>query len=272
MSRRVAFLTMEDPEGFFTYDHLAVEPLRRLGWDVTEIPWDRRDAAWQEYAAAVIRSPWDYQQRPQAFVRVLETIEWSGARLWNSVEVVRWNIHKSYLQDLQQRGVRVVPSRWLPALPAAELAASFDALQTDEIVAKPMVGANADDTFRVPRHAGKSTREAVAACFANRECLVQPFLPSIVEIGEYSLFYFDREYSHAILKTPAAGDFRVQEEHGGIIQTANPSRELRDAADRALSDLPFRTLYARIDLVHAIRRHPRRDGSGIDRTVFVFWP
>ena len=250
MTRQVAFLTMENPEGFFTYDHLAVGPLRRRGWSVTNIPWDRPDVTWRAYDAAVIRSPWDYQQRPGTFMEVLETIERSSTRLWNSLEVVRWNIHKSYLRDLQQRNVHIVPTRWLSSLTAAELAGSYDTLQAEELVVKPMVGANADDTFRLTDGGDPAVHDKVVACFANRECLVQPYLTSITDVGEYSFFYFDGKYSHAIVKLPATGDFRVQEEHGGLIRAVEPAGDLCESADHALQALPFPTLYARIDLVY----------------------
>jgi hypothetical protein len=79
--------------------------------------------------------------------------------------------------------------------------------------------------------------------------MVQPFVPAIIEQGEYSLFYFADHYSHCILKTPKSGDFRVQEEHGGILQSITPSKELLTAAKKALQTIPEKVLYARIDLV-----------------------
>jgi hypothetical protein len=46
------------------------------------------------------------------------------------------------------------------------------------------------------------------------------FVGSVLSQGEHSLFYFANRYSHAVVKRPKPGDFRVQEEHGGHIATS----------------------------------------------------
>ena len=53
------------------------------------------------------------------------------------------------------------------------------------------------------------------------------------------------------MKTPARGDFRVQEEHGGTIQTVEPSPELLALTSAALAAVPWPAplLYARVDAV-----------------------
>jgi hypothetical protein len=79
--------------------------------------------------------------------------------------------------------------------------------------------------------------------------MVQPFMRGIVEEGEFSLFYFSGEYSHTILKTPKTGDFRVQEEHGGIIQATKPTADLLATGERIMHNISPTPLYARIDFV-----------------------
>ena len=71
----------------------------------------------------------------------------------------------------------------------------------------------------------------------------------IVEEGEFSLFYFNGEYSHAILKTPKTGDFRVQEEHGGIIQATKPTADLLATGEKIMQYISPTPLYARVDFV-----------------------
>ncbi|CAM5556438.1 hypothetical protein [Rhodanobacter lindaniclasticus] len=65
--------------------------------------------------------------------------------------------------------------------------------------------------------------------------LVQPFVPEVVSMGEWSLLYFASEFSHAVLKRPATGDYRVQGEHGGSAVPAQPDAATLAAADRALA-------------------------------------
>ena len=79
--------------------------------------------------------------------------------------------------------------------------------------------------------------------------MIQPFLTSIVEEGEYSLFYFGGAFSHAIKKVPQEGDFRVQEEHGGRLHPVNVDEVQLAVAKKALSAMPCNALYARVDLV-----------------------
>lgn len=245
--RRCAFLTMDSLDDFVTYDQLLHEPLAARGWQVDEVAWRASGVDWNVYEAVVIRSPWDYQNDPDRFFDVLETIDRSTARLENPLALVRWNLRKTYLRDLEARGLPIVPTRWLDCLDADTLPSLFDALGTDEIVVKPVVGANADATFRLDR--ATPAADDLAAAFADRACMIQPFVQAVVNEGEFSLFYFGNTYSHTILKTPAPADFRVQEEHGGTIRAVEPEPELRTVSDAVMAALSPRPLYARIDFV-----------------------
>lgn len=252
--RKCAFLTTDHLDGFVTDDELAHEPLRQLGWLVEEVSW--RDALrgngvpWDKYEAAVIRTTWDYHKEPDSFLRALETIDASAALLINPLELVRWNLHKSYLRRLEARGVRIVATRWGQGLEHGTLHGIFDSLQTDEIVIKPAIGASADDTFLVHRDAVSSFSDDIVDSFREREFLAQPFVQSIVDEGEYSLFYFGGEYSHTILKRPKKRDFRVQEEHGGEISAVGVDEKLIARGRELLEYLPVEPLYARVDYVH----------------------
>jgi glutathione synthase/RimK-type ligase-like ATP-grasp enzyme len=247
--RRCAFLTT-DPEildGFVTDDALAHQPLAELGWHVDEVPW-RALVDWDRYEAVVLRSPWDYQREPDRFFAVLETIARSRARLFNPLEVVRWNLRKTYLFDLESRGVPIVPTAHERGLDAARLAALFARFDVEELVLKPTIGANADDTFRV-RRGDAASAAAALACYAQRELLAQPFLHDVLGEGEYSLFFFAGEPSHAIRKVPKPGDFRVQEEHGGEILPVLAPPSLVDLSRRALEAVVAPPFYARVDLL-----------------------
>ncbi|HEX6964124.1 MAG TPA: hypothetical protein VF175_19810 [Lacipirellula sp.] len=253
--KRCAFLTMENPAGFVIDDQLAYEPLRELGWDVEAVPWTSRGAAWSAYDAVVIRSTWDYTAAPQAFLAALAEIEQAGTPLYNDLSLVRWNLDKRYLRDLAQRGVPIVPTLWREQLCDGELSRLFDELGAEEIVVKPVVGAGASGAFRLDRRSLTAELTAeVERYYADRALMAQPFLQAIVTEGEYSLFYFNGRYSHAILKTPRPGDFRVQEEYGSEIRRVTADAKLRAAADGAVGALGKAVLYARADLV--------RSGSG----------
>ncbi|QDS92690.1 Cycloserine biosynthesis protein DcsG [Roseimaritima multifibrata] len=249
----VAFLTMENPEGFVTYDEQTLIPMAANGWQVEMVPWKSAYVDWSRFAAVVIRSPWDYQHSHEQFLDVLAQIDASGTRLLNDLATVRWNLRKNYLRELEAAGIDIVPTLWPSRLDTRQLDQAFDDLKTDQIVVKPTLGAGAINTFRIDRD--RTTPEAIANAtaavdaFANCPCMVQPFLDSILDPGEYSLIYFDKKFSHAILKRPKAGDYRSQEEYGSQISAVPATDEMTKVAEQILSQIEARLLFARVDLV-----------------------
>ena len=247
--KRCAFLSMDSLEDFFSYDQLLFEPLKAVGWLAEEVSWRKPDVDWNSYDAVVIRTTWDYQDDVEAFLACLQRIDASSAQLQNSLKIVEWNISKRYLRDLQNQGINIVPTLWFDSFSLAELQLGFSYFNTSEIVLKPLVSANADHTYRLTPENLNNQVEQLQAVFAQREFMLQPFLSGIVDEGEYSLFYFAGHYSHSILKQPGAGDFRVQEEHGGKLKSIQPCEEMLTTARHCLAALPADVLYARVDLV-----------------------
>jgi hypothetical protein len=244
---RIALLSIEDLSDFVADDELLVEPLRRLGHVAQFVPW-QAPVEWRDYGGVVIRTTWDYQNHLPAFLSVLQEIE-TKTRLANPLEIVKWNADKKvYLQDIEKRGGKIVPTIWSDSkIDSARIEAWFEQLQTDEIAIKPTIGANAQYAFRLRRD--DLNTGMLSKVFEKRSYMVQPFMCGIVKEGEFSLFYFNGEYSHAILKTPKTGDFRVQEEHGGIIQATKPTADLLATGEQIMQYISPTPLYARVDFV-----------------------
>lgn len=247
--KRCAFLSMDSLDDFFSYDTMLFEPLKAAGWLAEEVSWRKTDVDWDIYDVVVIRTTWDYQDDAAGFMACLQKIEASSAQLHNSLKIVKWNISKSYLKDLQNQGINIVPTLWFDTFQLPEIQAGFSHFDTPQIVIKPLVSANADHTYRLTPASLLEQAVELNSIFAEREFMLQPFLTSIVEEGEYSLFYFAGNYSHAILKQPKSGDFRVQEEHGGQLTSVQPCEEMFTTARHSLAALPEDVLYARIDLI-----------------------
>ncbi len=245
---RCAFLTLSDPTGYVMDDDLAHEPMRELGWSLDTLPWDSTGVDWGSYDITVIRSTWDYQHQVAKFLATLANIEKTGC-LQNSVAIVRDNIEKTYLRSLAARGIPTMPTLWRDRLQPGELPSLFNELDTTELVIKPTISATAQGAWRLTPATASAQASEIEAYYANRALLVQPFLGQVVSEGEYSLFYFNGDYSHAILKAPKTGDFRVQEEHGGLITAIRPDALMHRAGERAMAALEESTLYARVDLV-----------------------
>ena len=246
---RIALLTLEDRTGYVIDDGLAADALRERGFEVAEIPWSDTSVDWSSWDLVIVRSTWDYHLRADEFLATLARIEASGAHLENPRDLIIWNFDKRYLRDLAERDVPIVPSIWGEGGTAATFSALFDALGTREIVVKPVVSANALDTFRLQYPIEAETLDTLTLTFAGRPWFAQPFVNSVLVEGEISAFYFGGQLSHAVRKVPKQGDFRVQEDHGGDITPLAITGELRAASDRvfrAITPAPFQ---ARVDLV-----------------------
>lgn len=263
--KHCAILTMDNLSDFECYDNLLDEPLATLGWQTQLVSWRCEDVNWQQFEAVIIRSPWDYQDSADAFISVLTTIDNSNALLLNSLATVRWNIDKIYLKALHEHNVSIVPTLWQSNFAGEDLAKFFSYFNCQQLVIKPRISANADNTFWLKQDTAKQSVTKLAAVFSDSDFMVQPFIASVVEEGEFSLFYFNGEYSHAILKTPKADDFRVQEEHGGRLQAITPEKALLAQAESTLAVITELTgempLYARVDFV--------RFNDGITKPAFA---
>ena len=245
----IAFLSTDQLEDFFVYDELLIPYFNERGWSVETISWHNQLENWDRFDYVIVRSTWDYQQHSKAFVACLNQIDASSATLLNPLPLMQWNLEKHYLKNLQQNGVPIVSTLWGNTFNNSVIEEAFSHFNCDTVVIKPTLSANADDTFKLSAADWQTQQQALSDTFNQREFMVQPFLSSVVEEGEYSLFYFGGKYSHAIKKVPQEGDFRVQEEHGGSLYPAVVDKEQLDIAEKALSAMPCEAFYARVDLV-----------------------
>ena len=247
--KRCAYLVMDDPGDFVLDYDLSFDAMAELGWQVQCVSW--RDPAhdWEQYDAVYICTPWDYPDDPELFIASLEAIEASPAKLINPISLVRWSLAKTYLRDLAERGGAVVPSLWFERFDAARVDGWFDQLGAERVVIKPQVGTNSAHQAVLCHPVPEDILSELGQVYEHRPFFVQPFLKNVLSEGEYSLFFFNNEYSHAILKTPEKGDFRSQEEHGAEISPVAASDDQIAVAERLLSLVQPQPTYVRVDLV-----------------------
>lgn len=243
-----AFLTLDEVGDYVIDDEHAIAPLRALGWSVSTVSWRQTRIPWSQFDAVIIRSTWDYWDDVAAFLSVLETID-RESRLANPMDLVRWNYRKTYMRDLAAKGVKTVPTLFPEQVSPERFSHWFGQHQSGQLVIKPVVGANGDDAYRVSSDTEEQRLVQIAKRFRDKAALVQPFMPHILDEGEYSLFYFNGAFSHAILKVPASGEFRSQEEHGAEIKAVEPEQKLKERGKQALDAIGEAPLYARIDFV-----------------------
>lgn len=249
MKRKVALLSMDNLQRFKCYDKMLIAPMRKNGWFASDISWRDKSVNWDSFDAVIVRSTWDYQSDPKKFINVLTKINDSSAHLENDLEMMKWNMNKYYLHDLTDKNILTVETIWEREFNLEKIINYFSLLNTNEIVIKPNISASAENTFRIKSDEIIKKLKKLETIFSNREFMIQPFMSNIISEGEYSLFYFNGLYSHAILKTPKSKDFRVQEEHGGKIVPVNPEPSLKNETENILSKLSTTPLYARVDFV-----------------------
>jgi len=250
LNKKCALLTIEDLSNFESYDDLLIEPFNLLGWECIFVPWESKSVDWDDFDAVIIRSTWDYILLENLFFKTLVKISKSKAKLYNPLSVIKWNINKNYLKDLEVKNIPIIPTKFFDVFDYKNVKKCFLSFETNKLIIKPSISANADDTFILEELLIDDNRVFLSNTFQNKEYLVQPFLENIRIEGEYSLIFFGDFLSHVLLKTPKAGDFRVQEEHGGILKSINlPENSLVDFGLKVIKNLPMPCLYSRIDVV-----------------------
>jgi glutathione synthase/RimK-type ligase-like ATP-grasp enzyme len=244
---RVALVTCEQLSNLYEDDHLLVCALENIGAVGIPAVWSRADIDWSSFDALVMRSPWDYFERTDEFRRWLDARIASGVAMFNAPEILEWNFDKSYLQDLAQKGVELVPTIYIGKKQKADIAALAAARGWDDIVVKPTISGSAYRTYRfrlddLPRYSAD-----IEETLEDRGVLVQPFLPEILTGGELSLLFFDGVFSHAVCKRPKAGEYRVQFNFGGTSETVEVSDALIEQARVCIANAPALPVYARVD-------------------------
>lgn len=247
MAERVALATSAALATLPDDDRLLIEPLARRGIAAEPVVWDDPAARWTEYDAVVIRSCWDYHERHDEFLAWVGELEAAGVPLFNPPAVVRWNADKAYLRVLEAAGTAIVPTLWTEPGEPATLAALLEEAGWDEAVVKPVVSAGARNTWRTSRAQAPGEEGRFRELAQRERLMIQPFLPEITAEGEWSLVFFGGRFSHAVVKRPRPGDFRVQEEYGGHATAAEPDPSLVAAAETAIRHAPEPCLYARVD-------------------------
>ena len=243
---RIALATAADQVHTDQDDAPLLAALEAAGHEASLVAWDDPDADWGRWDAVLIRSTWDYHTRRDAFVAW--ACEVGGrTRLFNDAEVVRWNTHKSYLIELEERGAPIVPTAWLARGDRVDLAALAAARGWDEVVLKPAVGAGGDGIERLLASRGQTALDALSD---TGDVLVQPFLPTVATAGELSVILFGGRVSHAVRKRPAAGAYLVQVEHGGVYEPVpEVPAEAAELARWVVEATGQQLLYARVDLL-----------------------
>jgi glutathione synthase/RimK-type ligase-like ATP-grasp enzyme len=243
---KIALATSSKFRDLTNDDRLLLAPLSAHGLHAEPAIWDDPQFDWSTCAAVVIRSCWDYHLQPEKFLRWIAHLDSTNIPVFNPAPLIRWNANKSYLCDLEAEGVPIVPTYWGEDHTPILLQDKLSELGWNQAVVKPRISATAYRTQLVTRDTADSAQPLFDELRRTSGVMVQKFMESISTEGEWSLIFFGGTFSHAILKKPQPGDFRVQNDFGGSSQLADPAPYVLASATRALQAV-HPTLYARID-------------------------
>lgn len=263
--RQIGFVTAEHCADLSPDDLIAADALSARGVRVVPVVWSRSPRP--PVDALVVRSAWDYHRRPSEFRAWLAELERSGMPVHNPVPVLRWNMDKHYLRELEQKGVAVAATAWVEDK-SIRLEELLEERGWDDVVVKPAVSCNGWQTFRSNRTRARDDEAAFQLALSAGTVMVQPFVPMIAREGEWSLIYIHGRYSHAVLKQPRDGGFMVQPDHGGRSEAAIPISCMLQDAERILAAAPGPTLYARVDGVRNGRRFVLMELELLEPTLF----
>lgn len=246
-SHLIAFATCGDLGGLTADDQSAADLLGQKNVLVEPVSWDDPAIHWQDYEAVILRSTWNYHRQLPQFLQWLAHLDDANVRVWNPPDIVRSNVSKKYLIDLHNAGIPIVPTVWISSDEKPDLKDVLKKQQWSRVIIKPDVSASAYRTITATVLTASDDQQRLDEILKTSGALIQKFRNEIIETGEWSLIFIERAFSHAVLKHPRTGDFRVQEELGGIIHTEIPSESLIHQAQKILDQIHGPLLYARVD-------------------------
>lgn len=211
------------------------------------IPWSASDEDWTRFSHLLIKSVWDYFDFYPAFLTWIADRKAEGTPVLNNLDTILWNSSKSYLLEIEETGFPVIAGKLLKkgSYFDGDLIASQIAGAT--WVVKPLVSGGAKNTVKINAASWQDQSEKINELLKEEDYLVQPFVKEVQEVGEYSLIFFNAKFSHAVLKTPAKEDFRVQHYFGGTISVIDPISELMDSCQKLVNQFASDSLYVRVD-------------------------
>lgn len=240
----IALATSADFPDLGPHDRAVVGALAELGLVARPLIWSDPNAPWQQAKLAVIQSTWDSHFHPPAFLAWAERVA-ESVPLHNPAPIVRWNLHKGYLRDLQDKGVSVTPTVWLKRGQTLALQRLMREQEWPRVVLKPAVSAGAHETHVIDGYdeVAQSTLERLSAM---HDLMIQPYLSAFESEGERSYIFFDGVLSHAVHRPPTLKSAARGYSEPSVFAPQNQA-EL-DLAHAVIAAINAKLLYARVDV------------------------
>jgi glutathione synthase/RimK-type ligase-like ATP-grasp enzyme len=243
---KIALLTCQRLPNLTPADQLLIPELAKHKIQAKAVIWDDPTIIWTDYDYLIFRNTWDYYTKESQFNLWLATIKILGIKTLNSIEIVEQNKHKFYLRELQNQNITIIPTIFIEKTKRLNLAEIMPS-HWKKAVIKPAFSAGSylTEVFEVANI--EEINQKYQTIASEKDLLLQEFKTQIETEGETSFIFFNKEFSHAINKKPATGDFRIQVQFGGVYTSISPSADLIQQAQIIVNNFPNQLLYARVD-------------------------
>jgi glutathione synthase/RimK-type ligase-like ATP-grasp enzyme len=226
---------------------------REQGHTVDPVRWDDPSVDWKRYDCLIIRSCWEYYADRGAFRDWIDTVDRDGVYVLNAPDVLRWNMHKYYLRDLERADIPVIPTEHVDQGSDVGLGAVLERAGWMDAVVKPAVGTTSHDVWRVTTPVEPAAARRFRDQLLETDVLIQQFVPEVAQ-GELSFVFFGGAFSHAFRSFPATDDFRAHPNLGGSVEPEDPAEAILNEASEVLSTVSSilsldttEFVYARVD-------------------------
>jgi glutathione synthase/RimK-type ligase-like ATP-grasp enzyme len=243
---RIALLTCQKLPNLLDDDQLLIPELAKHNIFAKAAIWDDNTINWSEFDVLIFRNTWDYFEKQVEFDSWLKKIEKLGIKTLNSIAIINQNKHKFYLRDFEKKGFAIIPTVFVEQTDVLNISKIIPS-HWKKAVIKPAYSAGSYQTSVFEIQEIEKINNQYQPIAAQKELLLQKFMPEIETLGETSFIFFNKIFSHAVNKKPVKGEFRIQSQFGGIYTAAQPNLELIEQAQKIVNTFSSDLLYARVD-------------------------
>ncbi len=243
---KIALVTCADFPQLIPADQELIGLFAEKNATAEAVVWNDKNIDWRSFDVVVMRSMWDYYLHPQDFAKWLDDLAQKNVRTLNSSHILEANKHKFYLRDLQAKGVKIIPTIFLEKNDNLDLS-SLEKSDWKTAILKPAISAGSYKTVAFECANWQNIENDYRELAKTSDLLLQSFVPEIQTEGEISLIFFNRKFSHSVVKLPKTGDFRVQSQFGGQYSRFFPDENLLETAAKIIACYDGELLYARVD-------------------------
>ncbi|MFT5251784.1 MAG: glutathione synthase/RimK-type ligase-like ATP-grasp enzyme, partial [Flavobacteriales bacterium] len=245
---KIAILTCDKLPELNLQDQPLLAELSKQNMIAIPVIWDNPNINWNDFDYLIFRNTWDYFEKETQFNNWLDQIEKLGIKTLNSVAIIKQNKHKFYLREMERQGVLILPTIFIDKTNTLNLRKLIPS-HWEKAVLKPAFSAGSYQTEVFEIGDIDKINSQYQSIAAEKELLLQEFMPEIQTLGETSFIFFNKKFSHAVNKKPADGDFRIKVQFGVKYSIIHPDAALIAKAQKIVDSFSENLLYARVDVI-----------------------